>query len=162
MIAWVESWHNEGVLRRLLDRAHGLLRLDDQPWRIALALAVGVFISCTPTFGVQTLIALVVAWVTRLNRAALLTGVWINLPWITPFVYAAALKLGGVLLPDLSGFGGYSLMLLVGTTIIGTGAAIVTYFVSFGALSVRHRRLARHAARTAAAAESSARREPAA
>jgi uncharacterized protein (DUF2062 family) len=128
------------VLRRLLERARGVLQLDDPPWRIALALAVGVFISCTPTFGFQTLLAIVVATAAHLNRAATVTGAWLNLPWVTPFVYAGALKLGQVLLPDLTGVGGFWLWLFLGTTIVGTAAALVTYFVSFGALSWRRRR----------------------
>jgi uncharacterized protein (DUF2062 family) len=134
------------VLRRLFDRFRGLLQLDDAPWRIALALAVGVFISCTPTFGFQTLLALLIATVARLNRAATVTGVWINLPWVTPFVYAGALKLGGAVLPDQTGMSGFWLMLVVGTTIIGAGAAVVTYCVSYGALSWRRRKRARAAA----------------
>ena len=128
------------MLRRLFDRFRGLLQLDDAPWRIALALAVGVFISCTPTFGFQTLLALLIATVARLNRAATVTGVWINLPWATPFVYACALKLGSVVLTDRSGMSGFWLMLLVGTTIIGAGAAVLTYCVSYGALSWRRPR----------------------
>jgi len=129
------------VLRRLLERARGVLQLDDPPWRIALALAVGVFISCTPTFGFQTLLALVVAAVTRLSPAAMVTGTWLHLPLVAPFVFAGALKLGQLLLPDLTGVGGFWLWLIVGTTIVGVGAALVTYFVSFGALSWRRRRL---------------------
>ena len=139
-------WQNEGVLRRFLDRARAVLHLDDPPWRIALALAVGVFISCTPTFGFQTLLALLVATVARLNRAATVTGAWLNLPWVAPFVYAGALKLGELLLPDRTGIGGFWQMLLLGTTLVGVGAAVVTYCVSFGALSWRRRRVAREAA----------------
>ena len=134
------------MLRRLLDRLRSVLQLDDAPWRIALALAVGVFISCTPTFGFQTLLALAIATVARLNRAATVTGVWINLPWVTPFVYAGALKLGAVILPDRDGVAGFWLMLLVGTTIIGVGAAALTYCISYGALAWRRRR--RRAVRT--------------
>src|SRR5919197_268106 len=134
------AWHNELVVRRIFERLRGVLRLDDAPWRIALSLAVGVFISCTPTFGFQTLLALLIATVARLNRAATVTGVWINLPWVTPFVYAGAIKLGSVILPELPGlseFWSVLLMLLIGTTIIGAGAAVVTYCVSYGALSWR-------------------------
>jgi uncharacterized protein (DUF2062 family) len=148
------------VLGRLLDRARPVLRLDDPPWRIALALAVGVFISCTPTFGFQTLLAIIVATVSRLNRAATVTGVWINLPWVTPFVYAGAIKLGQVLMPDLSGIRGYWLWLLVGTTIVGAAAGLVTYFVSFGALSWQRRRAA--SAAVSSNLLGSKRREPAA
>ena len=130
------------MLRRLLARARWVLQLDDPPWRIALALAVGVFISCTPTFGFQTLLAILIATLARLNRAATVTGAWLNLPWMAPFVYAGALKLGHVVVPDRGGLGGFWLMLMVGTTIVGVAAAAVTYFVSFGALSWRRRRLA--------------------
>jgi uncharacterized protein len=137
-------WQNEGVLgrivarsRRFLDRYRRVLQLDDAPWRIALSLAVGVFISCTPTWGFQTLLALLIATVARLNRLATLTGVWINV--VPPLVYAGALKLGSVLLPDQTGISGFWLMLLVGTTIIGVAAAVVTYLVSYGALSLRRR-----------------------
>ena len=135
-----KSWQNESVIRRFLDRVRALVLTDDPPWRIALAVAVGVFISCTPTFGFQTGIALVVAWLPRLNRAATVTGVWINLPWVTPFVYAGALKVGAAVLPEATGFGGFWQMLLVGTTIVGAGAAVVTYVVCFGALSWRRRK----------------------
>ena len=119
--------------------------MNDAPWRIALALAVGVFISCTPTFGFQTLLAILIATVARLNRVAMVTGVWINLPWVTPFVYAGALKLGSLILPDQTGMSGFWLMLLVGTTIIGAAAAVVTYVVSYGALAWRRRKRAREA-----------------
>jgi uncharacterized protein (DUF2062 family) len=127
------------VLRRLVDCVRALILTDDPPWRIALAVAVGVFISCTPTFGFQTLIAFAVAWMTGLSRAATVTGVWINLPWVTPFVYAGALTLGRAIAPDASGLGGFWQTLLIGTTIVGAAAAVVTYVVCFGALSWRRR-----------------------
>lgn len=128
-----------GLRRRL----HALLHLDDPPWRIALALAVGVFIGCTPFWFFQTLLALAIAALFRLNKAATVTGAWLNLPWFAPFVYAGAVKLGALLLPDLSGIAGWSAWLLVGSTTIGLGAAVVTWVVAFGVMSVRQRRQAR-------------------
>lgn len=129
-------------VRALRDRFRALLHLDDPPWRVALALAVGVFISFTPFVGFQTLLALLLAAVCRLNAAVLVTGTWLNLPWFMPFVYAGALKLGAVLLPDLHGLGGWSLALLIGTTLLGTGAAAVTYVVALGIMR-RRRKLRR-------------------
>jgi uncharacterized protein (DUF2062 family) len=149
--------------RQLLARLRALLHLDDPPQRIALALAVGVFISCTPLLGLQTILAVVVATVFRLNRAATITGVWVNLPWFTPVVYGAALTVGGLILPDPGGtrdawvayfmsrplglrwqdlmtlLEELSTALLVGTTVIGLAAAMVTYVVAFGLISARRR-----------------------
>jgi uncharacterized protein (DUF2062 family) len=132
----------------LLQRFRDALHLDDPPWRIALALAVGVFISCTPFYGVQTLLSIAVAWLLRLNRAATVAGAWLNLPWFAPFVYAGALTVGSAILPHLNGVGGQSVTLLVGTTVVGAAAAVVTYAV---ALPLIRRRRARAAARAEAA-----------
>lgn len=130
--------------RRLISRFHGVLGLEDPPWRIALALAVGVFISCTPTFGIQTLLAIAVAAIFRLNRAATVMGAWMNLPWLSPFVYAGALKVGALILSGREGFWGLPLAVLLGTTVVGLAAAALTYAVAFGALHwrrVKHARL---------------------
>lgn len=149
---------------RLADRLRALLHLDDPPGKIALALAVGVFISCTPLLGLQTILAILVATVFPLNRAVTVTGVWLNLPWFAPFVYGAALKVGGVLVPDPDGardawlaylvehpgrlswsdmlalFQEVSVPLLVGTSVIGVAAALATYVVARGVISARRAR----------------------
>jgi uncharacterized protein (DUF2062 family) len=127
-------------VRALRERFLALLHLDDPPWRVALALAVGVFISFTPFLGFQTLLALLVAAVFRLNAAVLVTGTWLNLPWFMPFVYAGALKVGALLLPDLRDLADWSLALLIGTTLLGLGAAVVTYVVAFGVMRRRWKR----------------------
>ena len=127
------------VLAVLRDRFVAALR-EDRPWRVALALSVGVFISFTPFYGVQTILALVVATLLRLNRAITVTGTWMNLPWFAPFIYAGALKLGTVLLPDLQGVSGISVALLVGTTILGLAAAALTYVVALAVIARRRAR----------------------
>jgi uncharacterized protein (DUF2062 family) len=153
--------------RRVVERLRPLLHLDDRPERIALALAVGVFISCTPLLGLQTLLAILVATLFRLHKAALLTGVWLNLPWFAPFVYGAALAVGRWLVPDADGardawlawvvaHGAHltwrdlitlletlSLTLLVGTAVVGLVVAGLTYVIAFKLLMVRRRRTAR-------------------
>ena len=116
-----------------------LVSLDESPWRMALALAVGVFISFTPFWGFQTLLALAVAAVTRLNPALTIAGTWLNLPWFAPFVYAGAVRIGSALLPDLSGVAGWSVWLLVGSTTLGLAAAGVTWLVAFSVLRARRR-----------------------
>ena len=146
---------------RLRRRLRALLQLSDPPWRIALALAVGVFIGCTPFWFVQTLLALLVAAVFRLSKAATVTGAWFNLPWFAPIVYGAALKIGTLVVPGHEAAAaealtrllaqpdafhwrdavvllrGTSFTLLVGTTIVGLVAATLTYVVALRILTRR-------------------------
>ena len=128
--------------RRAAARLAALLPHDESPWRVALALAVGVFLSFTPFWGFQTLLALLLAWIFRLNRAVTVAGTWINLPWFAPFVYAGAVKLGSWLLPDLSGLGGFSAWLFLGTTTLGLAAAALTWIVAYAVMRLRARRRA--------------------
>jgi uncharacterized protein (DUF2062 family) len=83
-----------------------VLSLDGPPARLALALAVGIFISCTPFYGFHTIIALVTAVICRLNKAVTVTGAWLNLPWFAPLVYGVSLKIGELLLggPEAEAF----------------------------------------------------------
>jgi len=131
--------------RRLTGRLGAVLHLEDSPSRIALALAVGVFISCTPFYGLQTLLSLGIATLFRLNKAATITGTWLNLPWFAPFVYAGALKIGAALLPDLSGVAGLSAWLLLGSTALGAGAGVLTWVIAYAAIRARRARRRRHA-----------------
>jgi uncharacterized protein (DUF2062 family) len=148
--------------RRLGARLRALLHLDDPPPRLALGLAVGVVISCTPFLGVQTLLGLLVAWAFGLHRAAVVTGVWLNLPWFAPAVYGVALAVGHRLVPgahddswlarvrQLAGplpgsdlwalFRELSLALLVGSTVVGLVAGALTYGVALAVLRARGRR----------------------
>lgn len=93
-----------GVVRRL---GQALLQTGDRPERTAAAFAVGVLIGFSPLLGFQTVIGIVVAVVFRLNRLAVLAGVYANLPWFMGPYYAAATALGALLLghpipPDLA------------------------------------------------------------
>jgi len=150
---------------RLTRRLGAVLRLDDSPSRIALALAVGVFISCTPFYGLQTLLSLGIATLFRLNKAATLTGTWLNLPWFAPFVYGLALHVGSLIVPDPQGIDAdavtgllrtstslswanvvqllrdVSLALLIGTTVVGAVAGVATFVVALVVLRRRRARL---------------------
>jgi len=156
------------VWRPMLARLGAVLHLDDPPWRVALALAVGVFISCTPFWGLQTLLSLVIATLFRLNRAVTVTGAWLNLPWFAPLVYGFALQIGALIVPDLHGadigeivellhassalsaadmfelFRNVSLALLIGTAAVGVVAGAFTYITAFVLLRRRRAARARH------------------
>lgn len=113
------SWR--GLSRRIT----AVLHLDDAPSKIALGLAVGVFIGCTPLYGLHTLLALVVAFALRVNKVATVTGAWFNLPWIAPFVYGLSLKVGEFILS-----GGQGLEFLRGER-LGDLAAMIRPYLSF-------------------------------
>jgi len=131
--------------RQAAARLAALLPHDESPWRVALALAIGVFLSFTPFWGFQTLLALLMAWIFRLNRAVTVAGTWINLPWFAPFVYAGALKIGAALLPHLSGVAGLSAWLLLGTTALGVAAGVLTWIIAYAAIRARRARRRRDA-----------------
>ncbi|HTY20451.1 MAG TPA: DUF2062 domain-containing protein [Geobacteraceae bacterium] len=136
-------------------RIKHLLTLDNHPGHIAAGFAVGVFISFTPFFGFHTAIALVAAFLFRLNKITCLTGSWVNTPMTVPPVLVISYKLGRFLLGrtpqelhikhELSWQ--YALMLidkhggplLLGTSLIGSATAILAYFFCYY-LVVRFRR----------------------
>jgi hypothetical protein len=82
-------------LRAWLDQ---LLHTHDTPQRTAAAYAIGVFFGFSPFLGLHTILGLVVAFAFRLNRVAVLLGVYSNLPWILPAYYTLATMLGAAIL----------------------------------------------------------------
>jgi len=79
---------------RLRDLVKKLLHIEDAPERTALAYAIGVFLGFSPFLGFHTLVGLAIAFLFRLNRVAILLGVWTNSPWwIVPY-YAFATWVG--------------------------------------------------------------------
>jgi uncharacterized protein (DUF2062 family) len=111
------SWRS--FRKRLRDVLH---LADTPPRRLAASLAVGVFISCTPFYGFHTLLAIATASLFRLNKAAIITGAWLNLPWFAPFVYGASLKVGEFILT-----GGEGLQFLKGLSLRELSAMIAPY-----------------------------------
>jgi hypothetical protein len=138
------------VLGWLLRRLRLLLQVEDSPRHVALAFAVGVFVSFSPFLGVHTALSLGIAFVFRLNRVAILVGTWVNNPWTIGPVYTAGTLLGcallGVAPSSLAGvdfrlhgrefyaalFEGFRPLLLpflLGNLIVAAAAALATYFV---------------------------------
>ena len=80
-----------GWLRRT---AGQLLQLDDTPHRTALAFGIGVWLAFSPLLGLHTVLALLIAFLFRLNRAAILVGIYINNPWTLAPLYTAGTVVG--------------------------------------------------------------------
>jgi len=75
-----------------------LIGLNDTPERIAIGVAVGVFIGIAPTFGLGTLLAAGLAAIFHFNMAAAIVGTMAGMPLLAPFIWIASSWLGGALL----------------------------------------------------------------
>jgi len=88
------------MLRKLKQAYYTLLMLDDTPHRIALGMALGVFIAWTPTIGFQTLLVIPLTWLTRANRVAGVIGVYLSNPFTIVPMYWLAYKVGALMLQE--------------------------------------------------------------
>src|SRR5688572_19685112 len=83
-----------------------LFHVEDSPHRIALAFGLGVFIAFSPLLGLHTAMALGIALLFRLSKAAVIIGIYVNNPWTIAPMYMAGTLLGcgmlGVSTDDLS------------------------------------------------------------
>ena len=70
-------------------------RLD--PGRAAAAVFLGIFIGIVPIYGLQTLAAVGVALLFRLNKPLTVAGTFINNPLLQPFIILASVELGCLL-----------------------------------------------------------------
>jgi uncharacterized protein (DUF2062 family) len=133
-----------------------ILTLDSHPGHIAAGFAVGVFISFTPFFGLHMTIAIVAAFLFRLNKLTCITGSWVNTPLTVPPFLVLSYKLGRVLLGRpprelhirenemtwhyaLKLVDKHGAYLLLGTSVLGLFAAFLAYFLCYY-LVVRFRR----------------------
>jgi uncharacterized protein (DUF2062 family) len=71
-----------------------LLHIHDSPHRTACAFALGVLIGFSPLLGLHTVIGLGLAFLLRLNRVAVLVGVYANVPWVIAQYYALVTAIG--------------------------------------------------------------------
>ena len=66
---------------------HRILHIDDTPHRLALGVAVGFFVAWTPTIGLQSILAVLIALVLRANKVVGLPFVWISNPFTFFAIY---------------------------------------------------------------------------
>jgi uncharacterized protein (DUF2062 family) len=81
-------------MNRLKDLLKKLLHIEDTPERTALAFSLGIFLGFSPFLGFHTLTGLAIAFLFKLNRVAMLLGVWLNTPWWLVPYYTVATWLG--------------------------------------------------------------------
>jgi uncharacterized protein (DUF2062 family) len=81
-------------MHRFRELLKKLLQIEDTPERTALAFSIGIFLGFSPFLGLHTLTGLAVAFLFKLNRVAILLGVWSNTPWWLVPYYTLATWLG--------------------------------------------------------------------
>jgi uncharacterized protein (TIGR03546 family) len=125
-----------------------IMSLDSHPGHISVGFAVGVFISFTPPIpGMHTALALIIAFIFRLNKVTCITGSWVNTPITVVPSLILSYKLGKWILGengtlelsinnlDWTTLKGvmlhHSKPLLLGCSIIGFVAAVSAYFICY-------------------------------
>ena len=73
-------------------------RLPDTPHKIAIGIAIGVFCSFTPFFGLHFFLAAFLAYIIKGNVVAALFGTFFGNPITWPFIASFSVKLGQILL----------------------------------------------------------------
>ncbi|MCF8044673.1 MAG: DUF2062 domain-containing protein [Desulfarculaceae bacterium] len=74
--------------------------LKGDPHSIAMGVAVGVFVSITPTIPLHTVIALAIAYILKASKPAAAIGVWVCNPFTVVFFYFASYKVGVTVFGD--------------------------------------------------------------
>ena len=89
---------------------HRVLHVDDTAHRIALGVAVGIFVTWTPTIGFQMILAVLLAWLLKANKLVGVPFVWISNPLTVVPIYYPNYLLGRWLLGNDYGKGDFNLI----------------------------------------------------
>lgn len=81
-------------MRLLQNTFRQLLQVYDAPERTALSFSIGVFLGFSPLLGLHTILGLTLALLFRLNKMAILAGVYANNPWLMLPFYGFATWFG--------------------------------------------------------------------
>lgn len=121
-----------------------LKNLPGDPHYVAKGMAIGVFVSITPTIPFHTVIALALAFIFRASKIAAAIGVWFSNPLTIPVFYFASYRAGSLLFGDLAACNGVcesvtdllklgvevALATIIGGIVIGLGPAAAAYFIT--------------------------------
>ena len=149
------------------------IRLQTSPENLARGVALGLFISTTPTFGIQTFIALFLAALFRCSKIAAVIAAQLTNAITAPFIFLGTYYLGAVVMdrpfdrsrldglldefklehvcelglsafsPLWEGFRDVFIALWVGGAIVGVVLAVVGYFVVLGIDTKAHMQIVR-------------------
>lgn len=124
-----------------------LLRLQENPQRIARGFAAGVFAGCFPLMGLQFLFSLVIAILIKGNKLAAFMGTWISNPFTYVPIFLLNFQVGKIILglfiyreedlqfafqfeQNLADLGQeITIALLLGSTIVGLFCSSIAYYL---------------------------------
>jgi hypothetical protein len=138
------------------DRLHSIVKLDDPPHKLAFAFALGIFIAFSPWLGFHIISCIFFAGLFRVSKFVVLMTSFVNNPWtIVPmygFCIWFGIKITGEVLAvphvawnELTITTAYTILkpylwsYLAGTLVVGTAAAVISYFLFYWAV-VRYRK----------------------
>jgi len=142
----------KNFLKKIYER---FIKIRGTPRDVALGASIGLFISMTPTMGIQMYIALPIAALFGVSKVAAVIAVWLTNPLTAPFLYGFNYMIGArilgypftvevILNPNYatlmdSGWRIF-LSLLVGGTITGIILGIAGYFFVEGMIKTARER----------------------
>ena len=71
--------------------------LSGEPHDVAMGMAIGVFVSMTPTIPFHMIIAIFLAHIMRVSKTSAAIGVWFSNPLTLPLFYYGSYKVGRLL-----------------------------------------------------------------
>ena len=128
-------------IRRSISR---IKELQGDPHYIAMGMAIGVFVSLTPTIPFHTVIAIAMAFILRGSKPAAAIGVWFSNPITIPFFYVGSYKTGIFILGHAAPFDAkyesitellklgvdITIAMITGGVILGILPGIAAYFIT--------------------------------
>ncbi len=136
-----ENFLKKFNIREFADRVK---ELHGDPHYVAMGMAIGVFISITPTIPFHTAIAVALAFVFRGSKVAAALGVWFCNPLTAPLFYWGSYKAGMFILGDPGAFNvkfesiiellklgaDVTMAMITGGVILGILPGIAAYFLT--------------------------------
>lgn len=136
---------------------HNILHADDPPHKLALGIALAMFVTFTPTVGFQMVLVFFLAWLLRANKAVGVPLVWLSNPVTIPPIFFGCYWVGAIVMgTELNDFAWFQTLaaeqppgwwakvtyyieklmeiaapLWLGSVIVATALAIPTYYICY-------------------------------
>ncbi|EJF81934.1 DUF2062 domain-containing protein [Bartonella doshiae] len=87
-------WPRRSFSRSLSYIRKRILRISATPHKVALGFAIGIFLACSPLFGMHIVLAVLFSWILRGNFAAAIIGTIFSNPFTFLLIVMADYKIG--------------------------------------------------------------------